>query len=206
MKPVVLFAVLVVAGCAGLPRPEATVSVYDFGPPARLGKDETPKGSVLALEMRAAPWLDAPNITYRLAYDDPLKRRHYNESRWASAPVNLLAQHLREKAGLVSANAGQSASCVVRFSLREFSQVFDTPQESHAIVQGQADVIDGKRLLLAGRTLRVEAGAASPDAQGGANGLVTASGLLADQLNDWLEQLEHSGILKGCSSRPGDRR
>ncbi len=199
IKPVLPIALAMLAGCAGTPRSNTFVSVYDFGMPAEAMPSATANnGRLMALEVRAAPWLDAPNITYRLAYDEPLKRRQYAESRWASPPASLLAQHLLQRTGLVSANGGTVTSCVARLSLQEFSQRFETPRTSYAIVQGQVEVVDGKRHLLASRTLRAQTRAASADASGGVIALVAASGELASQLEDWLGRLEKDGILKHC--------
>ena len=201
MKPMFLIVLAALAGCAGPPRSGAVISVYDFGPPAATVSNVTVNGGrTMALDVRAAPWLDAPGITYRLAYDEPLKRRQYAESRWASPPATLLAQHLRQKTGLVNANGGvvTSSSCLTRLSLQEFSQWFETPKTSYAIVQGQVDLVDGKRRILASHTVRAQTRAGSADAPGGVNALVAASDELAAQLADWLVSLEKQGALKGC--------
>lgn len=199
MKPVLLIALAMLAGCAGIPRSGAVVSIYDFGPPAATPSHATANGGrQMALEVRAAPWLDAPSITYRLAYDEPLKRRQYTESRWASPPASLLAQHLLQETRLVNASGGAVTSCVTRLSLQEFSQWFETPQTSYAIVQGQVDVLDGKRRIVASQNLRAQTRAASADASGGVSALVAASGELAAQLDDWLDRLDKGGVLKGC--------
>ncbi len=199
MKPVLLIALAALAGCAGTPRSGTDVAGADFGLPAATGARVTANsGRQMALAVRAAPWLDAPSITYRLAYDEPLKRRQYAESRWASPPATLLAQHLLQKTGLVNANGGAITSCVTRLALQEFSQLFETPQTSHAIVQGKVDVVDGKRRIVASQTLRVQTRAASADASGGVSALVAASGELAVQLDEWLHRLEKSGALEGC--------
>lgn len=199
MKPLLLIVLATLAGCAGTPRSGAIVSVYDFGPPAATPSNASSNsGRQMALEVRAAPWLDAPSITYRLAYDEPLKRRQYAESRWASQPASLLAQYLLQKTGLVAANGGAVTSCVTRLSLQEFSQLFETPQISHAIVQGKVDVVDGKRRIVASQHLRVQTPAASANASGGVSALVAASGELATQLRDWLDRLEADGVLKNC--------
>jgi len=202
MKPVLLIALVALAalaGCAAPPRPGTVVSVYDFGMPVdAVSNVTTNRRRQIALEVRAVPWLDAPSITYRLAYDEPLKRRQYAESRWASPPATLLAQHLLQKAGLVNANGGVVTSCVARLSLQEFSQLFETPLTSHAIVQTQIDVVDGKRHILASGALRAKAHAASADAPGGVSALVAASGELATQLDEWLDLLEKEGVLEGC--------
>jgi cholesterol transport system auxiliary component len=86
-------------------------------------------------------------------------------------------------------------------SLVEFSHVFETPQKSAAVVEGVADVVDGKRRLLATRTLRAEVDAASADARGGAHALVAATDRLAEQRDTWLGRLEQGGDLESCGNR-----
>ena len=78
MKTMSLIAAVLLAGCAGVSRTNTGGAVYDFGQPARSISDVALKErGQMALEVRAAPWLDAPHIDYRLAYEDPLKRRQY---------------------------------------------------------------------------------------------------------------------------------
>ena len=202
MKIIVLIVATLLAGCAGFSRNSSTiVAVYDFGQPAPyLGDSALKVRGPMALEVRAAQWLDAPRMEYRLAYDNPLKRLHYVESRWASAPAGLLAQQLRQQLGLVGTSGGIAADCVLRLELHEFSQVFDSPQESRAVLQAQASVIDGKRRLLASRAVHIEKAAETPDAPGGVRALVNASEEQARQLAHWLGQLEQERVLNVCGS------
>ena len=110
-------SVLSLGGCAGTVRGKAPVAVYDFGQPVRVGAGnaEAEKGGLagrLALDVRAAPWLDGTGIDYRLAYGDPLRRSQYADSRWAAQPALLLAQQLRRQIGFaavdsVAAGTGQ---------------------------------------------------------------------------------------------------
>jgi len=162
-----LFAAALLAGCVGgTTKNSVPVAIYDFGVPAQpLVADE--RWSAFALEVRSPPWFEALNIDYRLNYEDPLKQREYTASRWAGAPATLLGQRLRQQLGMQSPSSNALAECVLRVEVQEFSQVFDAPQQSRALVQGNASLVDAKRRLLAWRRIALERPAVSPDAHGG---------------------------------------
>jgi cholesterol transport system auxiliary component len=192
------------AGCAGGARNETAAAVYDFGQPAGT-KTEAAElradalAGRLALEVSAAAWLDGQGIDYRLAYGDPLRRGQYADSRWAAPPAQLLAQQLRRRFGFAAAD-GVAAACVLRVELQEFSHVFTLPSTSQGVLQGQISLIDGKRRLIAGRAVGIERPAREPDAAGGVQALVEASGELGRQIAGWLDRLEREGRLKGCAA------
>lgn len=195
-------SVLSLGGCAGTVRGKAPVAVYDFGQPVRVGAGnaEAEKGGLagrLALDVRAAPWLDGTGIDYRLAYGDPLRRSQYADSRWAAQPALLLAQQLRRQIGFAAVDS-VAADCVLRVELQEFSQVFATPLASQGVLQGQVSLIDGKRRLIAGQALNIERPAPTPDAGGGVQALVQTGQELGRQLVAWLDRLEREGGLKTC--------
>ena len=195
-------SVLSLGGCAGTVRGKAPVAVYDFGQPVRVGAGnaEAEKGGLagrLALDVRAAPWLDGTGIDYRLAYGDPLRRSQYADSRWAAQPALLLAQQLRRQIGFAAVDS-VAADCVLRVELQEFSQVFATPLASQGVLQGQVSLIDGKRRLIAGQALNIERPAPTPDAAGGVQALVAAGEELGKQLAAWLDRLDRDGGLKTC--------
>ena len=188
-----LVAICLLSACTGIARNTPPVAVYDFGlPAARLVGDGT--WSRLVLEVRSPAWFESLNVDYRLAYDDPLKPREYVGSRWAGAPGVLLAQRLRQQIGLVNAVGNPATDCLLRFELQEFSQIFDTPQQSRALLQGHVSLIDGKRQVLAERPVSLEKHAATADANGGVNALVAASTELGQQLADWLGRLDKNEL------------
>ena len=173
------------------------MAVYDFGLPAgRTGSEG--EWSRIALEVVAPPWFDALNVDYRLAYDDPLKQREYSGSRWAGTPGVLLAQRLRQRLGMVSSSGNAAASCLLRFELQEFSQVFDAPTQSRGVLQGTASLIDARKQRIAGKDFLIEKPAASQDARGGVDALVAASVELGSQLGVWLGALEKNQALQPC--------
>jgi cholesterol transport system auxiliary component len=196
---------LLLHGCAGVARNETPAAVYDFGQPA--GAEAESAGFYadalaerLALEVGAAPWLDGQGIDYRLAYGDPLRRGQYADSRWAAPPAQLLAQQLRRQIGFAAAGS-VAAACVLRVELQEFSHVFTLPSTSQGVLYGQISLIDGKRRLIAGRAVGIERPAREPDAAGGVQALVEASGELGRQIAGWLDRLEQEGRLKSCAPR-----
>lgn len=199
-KVLILLASVLLSACIGGARNVPPALVYDFGLPAKRLVVEG-RWSTLALEVRSPPWLDSRNIDYRLAYEEPRKKREYAGSRWASSPGLLLAQQLRQQLGAVATGGNMTVDCLLRFELQEFSQVFESPHKSHAVVQGNVSLIDARRQLLDERRVIIEQPAVTPDANGGVNALVTASLVLGQQLAEWLASLEKNGALKKC--RPG---
>lgn len=200
MKILRFLLLLLLAGCANGMRGNASVDTYDFGQGERMASDgaATKIAGRLALEVLAAPWLDATQIDYRLTYDDPLKRRQYANSRWAAPPASLLAQQLRRQLGIAPANGGVAVNCLLRVELQEFSHVFSLPNESRGVLQGQLSLIDGKRRQIAGRAVRIENPAVTPDARGGVAALALAGAELGRQIAAWLEQPEMASDLKAC--------
>jgi len=194
----ILLAVFFLNACVGGAKNVSPAVVYDFGLPAtRLVTDG--KWSRLALEVKSPPWFDSLNVDYRLAYDDPLKQREYAGSRWAGAPGVLLAQRLRQQLGTVSATGNLAADCLIRVELQEFSQVFDSPQQSRGVLQGSVSLIDAKRQLIAERQIAIHQPSLTADAQGGVNALVAASAELGQQLADWIASLDKAGAMKRCN-------
>ncbi|MEI7431806.1 MAG: ABC-type transport auxiliary lipoprotein family protein [Betaproteobacteria bacterium] len=190
-----VFIVSLLAGCASAPG--SSVVVYDFGLPATRLSDED-RWSRLALEVKAPAWFDSLNVDYRLVYEDSLKLRDYSRSRWAANPGVLIAQHLKQQLGTASINSSLTADCLLRVELQEFSQVFDSPQQSRGLLQATVTLSSAKRQLLAERQLVVEKPAASADASGGVKAMVGTASDLGLQLAEWLGAQEKSGVLKAC--------
>ncbi len=206
-KFLLLFPVLLLCACVGGARNTAPASVYDFGLPiAQLSMGGN--WSRMAIEVKSPAWFDSLNVDYRLAYDDPLKQREYAGSRWAAAPGVLLSQRLRQQLGAASATGNTAVDCLLRVELQEFSQIFDLPQKSRGVLLGKVTLIDAKRQMVAERSVVIEKSAATPDAQGGVNALVSASTELGQQLGDWLVGLpgrENSNIcgsMRSASAKP----
>jgi cholesterol transport system auxiliary component len=193
----ILLASLLLCACFGGANNSVPLAVYDFGMPvSRLSSDNA--WSKMALEIKAPHWFDSVNVQYRLAYEDPLKLRNYGGSRWAGSPAELLGQRLRQQLGVAGATGNSAVDCLLRLDLQEFSQVFDAPQSSRAVVHGSVSVFDAKRRIVAARQFAVEQPAVSGDARGGVAALVNAGDELGQQLAGWLSELDKSGGFNAC--------
>jgi cholesterol transport system auxiliary component len=189
-------AIALLAACAA---PELTVTRFDLGlAPAGAGADTNrylADAPVLA-EFSAPAWLDSTAIVYRLAYDDASQLRSYAHSRWVAAPASLLAQRLGERlpaafrpGGVADEPKTPVARQLLRVELEEFSQVFDTPQKSHALLRARATLFDARgQRLVAQRIFEVQRPADSPDALGAAHGLREAGNEFLADLVHWIDQ------------------
>ena len=155
----------------------------------------------MALDVHAPPWLDAPGIVYRLAYEDPLRWRNYADNRWADSPVRLLGQQLRQQLGVMAMNGTAAAGCLLRVELQSFTQVFTAPQQSHGLLQAAVVLVDARRQVLAEQTFVVEKEAATPDARGGVQALSGTGAMFGQQLAGWLEAEQAVRICKRSTIR-----
>lgn len=195
-----LLALLLLGGC--VVAPDAPIATYDLGLPPITPGTGTPLLAPLSVAPVAAPaWLNSSEIVYRLLYQDPARSRSYGYSRWVAPPAALLTQRVRQQLDLVAAvastNDGVTSQYVLRMELEEFTQVFDTPNSSRALVRLRAILIDApSRKLLAQRTFSVEGPARTPDASGAVSGLSEASDGALHALLEWLNG-EMSKVAKG---------
>jgi cholesterol transport system auxiliary component len=200
MRKFLIIAAIFAAGCAAT-RAHAPASVYDFGldrsPALAAGAASRLAGvsTKLLVTATSPAWLDNPAIQYRLAYHDPGRAYIYANSRWASPPVALLAQRAKRRiasagsTAVVSSGDGVRADYALRLDLEEFTQVFDAPGESRAIVALRASLIEpGTRILLAQRNFSMEQPAREANAAGAVIALTEASDRLIANLIDWLAQ------------------
>lgn len=176
-----LSGLLILAACAGSGRGRADIAIYDLGPAAAAPATAAPPG--IALEIRLPAWLDAPAMSYRLAYADPQRLHAFAQARWAASPQQLLQQRLRQQLALTPGGA----PCTLRVELDDFSQSFAAPGSSSARVSGEALLLGKGRALRARQPLRIEVPAASADAAGGAAALAAAADRLSTTLAQWLQ-------------------
>lgn len=209
MKKTLLFVMLLLTGCATAPHAQIPAAVYDFGlqSPTDVPAASTLSGqpqimaSLLVAEATAPAWLDSQAIQYRLAYHDPAQTHSYANSRWVAAPAALLTQRIRSRitavtnSGVVSAGDGVRADYALRLELEEFTQVFDTVEQSRAVVRLRASLVErGTRTLLAQRSFSVEQAAPTANATGAVRALTEAGDRLTGDLIDWLAaKLEEEG-------------
>ncbi len=186
---VTLAAALALAACVnGPPRAPAE---YDFGPgaatletPPRLAREITVANAT------APAWLDSSALVYRLAYVDAAQPRAYVETRWVSPPAALFTAQLRQRLaattarGVVVPDDGVRTAATLRVELQEFSQVFDAPDRSRALVRVRAVLVaDGR--LVAQTSFTLDRSAPSADAAGGARALALAADAAIERLIGW---------------------
>jgi cholesterol transport system auxiliary component len=168
------------AGCSVLPQPAAPGAEYDFGPaPAAAATPRVP-GTVLVPEVSAPGWLENGALVYRLAYRDGASPRAYANSRWVTSPPALYTARLRgsvaasSSGGAVAPGDNARYDAALRVEIVEFSQVFDAPEASRAVVQVRGTLVRDQRVA-AQRTFTAERRAATADAAGGAAALAGAA-------------------------------
>ncbi len=201
MRKFLVLAVMLLAGCAA-PRTQTPMAIYDFGlqrsstASNAAGTSSHPRLSASLLVAATSPaWLDSLAIRYRLAYHNLAQSYAYASSRWAAAPAALLTQRIKSRIAGISNDAVVSASDNVRtdyalhLELEEFTQVFDTPDQSRAAVRLRASLIErSTRLLLAQRSFSMEQAAPAANAVGAVYALTEASDELIGNLIDWLAE------------------
>ena len=189
-KIAALALALACAGCSFTPAPVPPVALFDFGPVPPGNPTQTLRHPLLIYDVSAPAWLDSPSIYYRLAYQDAARPQAYADSRWVSSPAELIAVRLRGrlaasgKGGIVHPADGARASYALRVELNDFTQVFDAPGQSRAVVHLRASVL-GSRALIAQRSFSVERPVATPDAEGGVRALIGACDEALDELAAW---------------------
>ena len=198
-----VLALCTLAACA-TPQAPVAKALYDLGLPWSVSVDTAPAPALtsgaptLAAPSAAPPAvvladiatgaaLDSTAMLYRLAYADVQQLRPYTLARWSMPPAQLLRQRLRDALaarGPVLSPSEGSAPWRVVVELDEFSQVFDTPTTSAAVVQLRATLLRGD-LSVAQQAIGARAIAPSADAAGGARAMATAADNAARQLAAW---------------------
>jgi cholesterol transport system auxiliary component len=178
-----LVVILALFGCAsGQQRHDP--SIYDFGLPVQSTPAPGIPVNVLVQEISAPAWLATPALHYRLAYRDAAKLQTYANSRWAADPASLLTLRLRQVLGNAAHGKRQFQ---LHVTLEEFSQVFDSPENSRGLIRARANLSAiGETGPVAARTFTVERKAQTPNAEGGVRALTEASNQLTDEIGKWL--------------------
>ena len=191
-----IVAAILLAACTTPGTQREREATYDFGlPSTETAKAGSIAGSVLVPDVTSPEWLDSPGILYRLAYDNEARTRIYTLSRWVAPPASLVTQELRSavslatKERLVLPQDGVGADWVLRVELEAFSQVFDTPDRSRALVRMRATLIRAsERRVVAQRTFASESPVATADAAGGAKALAQGAQGVVDAIVAWAAQ------------------
>jgi len=182
-------AALALAACVNGPPPKPVE--YDFGLGA-MTIEEPPRlrREITVARVTAPAWLDSPALVYRLAYRDASQPRSYVESRWVAPPSELFTAQLRQRfaattrSGVLAPHDGVRSALTLRVELLEFSQVFDAPDRSRALVRVRAALVaDGR--LIAQTSISADQPTPSADAVGGAHALAQAADVAIDRVIDW---------------------
>jgi len=198
LRTALLLSLALLAGCTLGPQARPDMVTYDFGL-ARADKEAHPRlrQDLVVAEVSAPAWMDNSGIYYRLAYQDAARPQAYALSRWVMPPAALLGQRLRasiaraNQAGVFTSADGVHAAYTLRLDLEEFSQVFDAPQKSHALLRLRASLLN-QRSVVAQQNFEFEQAAPTPNAEGGARALIAASDAAGEKLVDWLARnLKH---------------
>ncbi|HUL41587.1 MAG TPA: ABC-type transport auxiliary lipoprotein family protein [Burkholderiales bacterium] len=183
------------AGCISAPQSRGPAAVYDLGPLPIHENSKCINATLLIPNIAAPSWLDSPDITYRLDYDNKTRHHAYADSRWVAAPAALLSQRLRQRIaaanekGVLDSRDGAQADYLVRMELQEFTQVFYSEKCSYVAIGLRASVIRlPDRKLIAQRSFLLRREAPSPNAEGAVKGLVDASDSLISELIDWVSR------------------
>ena len=182
------------AGCSLGPEKRDPPTVFDLGPHrAYTAGAPAINATLLIPPVSASPWLDNPNIYYRLTYRDASRPDAYAQNRWTLSPALLLTERLRARfaavsRGVVTVQDGAIADYALRIDLEDFSQSFDDAQTSKVTVRLRASLISvSTRALHAQRSFSVDRSAA-PNAPGAAQSLAAAGDAVIEELAAWTAQ------------------
>jgi len=188
-----LLAATLLSSCSLGPGARQEPASYDFGNlPASAATATGIKLTrpLLVFDVAAPAWLDTAEVHYRLAYVDATRPRAYANSRWVMPLSPLISQRLRQQlaaassAGVLTPADGLRAPHSLRVEIEEFTQVFDAPARSRAVLRARATLL-GNRGLVAQRSFSLERPAATADAEGGVRALRDVADELIVQLIDW---------------------
>jgi cholesterol transport system auxiliary component len=189
---------LALSACSVLQAPPRAL-VYDFGPVAAVAAKPSAVRAVVVLpEVEAIAALDSTALLYRLNYSDAQQLRPYAQARWSMTPAQLLRQRLRESLGrervVVGVNEGVLAgrdAWSLRLSLEEFSQVFESADQSQALVRVRATLshpAGGGERLQAQRSFVGQKSSGTADAAGGVRALAQATDAVIAEIQTWLDE------------------
>jgi cholesterol transport system auxiliary component len=192
LRAILLLSLALLAGCAATSQSRDGPANYDFGL-AGTDKEANPRvqDDLVVAAPTAPAWMDNAGIYYRLAYQDASRPQAYALSRWVMPPAALLGQRLRaniaraSKAAVFTPADGVRVNNTLRLELEEFSQVFDSVDQSRAVVRLRASLIRN-RAVVAQKEFSIERAAATPNAEGGVQALIAASDAAGSSLIDWL--------------------
>ncbi len=200
--------VLGLSACSSLSTRPLRAAVYDFGPGALAAATSTQPAVLPLLALADVDFsggaLDNLAVLYRLGYADPQQLRPYAQALWSMPAASLvqqrLSQVLSQQHTVVPAGEGAAMTRVqgklplmLRVELEEFSQFFESPTVSFALLRLRATVVQKTAAgakVLAQRQVLSRQPADTPDAPGGVRALAEATDAAACEVAVWLAQVE----------------
>ncbi|MCF8178834.1 MAG: ABC-type transport auxiliary lipoprotein family protein, partial [Sulfuritalea sp.] len=175
-----------VAACGGVTRTLEPIQ-YDLGDLS--GKWSGSRVPIAAVDVQAASWLAGQDMHFRLAYQEPLRRQSYVESRWVAPPSELLERFLRRR--IVFGQSGQSgAGCRLQLVLDELEQRFDDPRSSKIVLEVRAQLSPSRSPeILSRQAFLIQRPAPEAVARGGVAAARDAAQGLVTELGNWLGRL-----------------
>lgn len=173
---------LAAGACGGLPQRPVVPAIYDLG----LGEAVSAAPAVLPsrIEVRAPSWLSTSAMQYRLDYRQPAQRQVFAESRWAAPPAEMVERRLLQA---LSAPSSTGGGCRLRLEIDEFTQAFDAPEASTAVVVARAELLPPRgENALARRVFELREPASNADAKGGVMAFRKASDRLTNEVAGWM--------------------
>lgn len=205
-----ILGLAVVSGCGALPDKPGRVVQYDFGPgplaaavPASAAATAAVLPPITLADLdTSASRLEGTALNYRLGYSDANEVRPYAGARWTLPPTQLLRQRLRDALSqrrtvlgtLEAANLARAqgrTTDVLRITLEEFSQYFESPGQSVGLVRVRATLVRGSpegERVLGQRSVVVSRPASSADAAGGVKALSAATDAAVAEIVQWVDQ------------------
>lgn len=177
---------LLMTACGGVTQTVEPVQ-YDLGDLS--GKWAGSRVPIAAVDVQAASWLAGPEMHFRLAYSEPLRRQSFVESRWAAPPSELLEHFLRRR--IIFGQSGREGTgCRLQLVLDEMEQRFDDPQRSEVVLEVRAQLISLRSTeVLSRQTFLIQRPAPEAIARGGVAAARDAAQGLATELGSWLDRL-----------------
>lgn len=191
---ILIIGFILLAGCSFSNNKPTSLALYDLGLRSNAEIQMAPiDASIMMTEITAPIWLASPAMQYRLMYHDLARTYHYAHSRWVTAPAKLLTRRIQDdlsqltRTGIISNYEGLKSDYVLHIELEEFTQVFDQPQSSRAMIRLRANLVArATRQLISQQKFSVERATATADAAGAVAALIQLSDQVSLELMQWL--------------------
>ncbi len=195
---IILISIIALSACSIGPKTNTAIITYDFGLPisqqdAATKTSSTSVKNILVADVRSTHGLNNTMIKYRLAFNNPSRSYSYANNRWVAPPSQLLTQQLSHKIvtstdyQVIKESSTARSDYVLHLELDEFTQVFETLDNSHAYINMRASLIERKSHVLVGQqTFNTQQYAPTADAAGAVSALIDGSNQLINEIVDWL--------------------